>query len=80
MIFAKVRSVLTKVTDTQTGAHIHTETDKPIAIGEILQICLKMKGAILFFVTTELHTNFEKKIIKSIIKSGRPPVLDLCLT
>ena len=40
-IFANVRPVRTKVTDTHTQTHTHRETDKPIAIGEILQIFLK---------------------------------------
>ena len=40
LIFVKVRPVRTKVTDTDRQAH--TETDKPIAIDEILQICLKI--------------------------------------
>ena len=37
-IFANVRPVLMKVKLTQT----HTETGKPIAIDEILQICLTL--------------------------------------
>ena len=39
LIFAKVRPVLTKVTD--------TETDKPIAKNEILQIWLKTDGIVV---------------------------------
>ena len=39
--FAEVRPVPAKVTDTHTHAHTYSETDKPTAIGEILQICLK---------------------------------------
>ena len=31
----------TSVTDRQKDANTHTETAKPMAIGEILQICLK---------------------------------------
>ena len=30
------------VTDTYTETHVHTETDKPVAIDEILQICLSI--------------------------------------
>ena len=42
--FAKVRHVRTKITDTHTHTqNTHTEMDKPIAIGEILQICLITK-------------------------------------
>ena len=46
--FAKVRRVRTKVTDTDTNTqtdmhtHTHRETDKPIAIDEILHICLRI--------------------------------------
>ena len=41
LIFAKVRPLLTKVTDTQTDRQTDKETDKSIVIGEILQIRLK---------------------------------------
>ena len=43
LIFAKVRSVLTKVTDT------HTDTDKPMAISEIVQISLKQNFKNIYF-------------------------------
>ena len=39
LIFVKIRPVRTKVTHRQT--HTHTEMDRPVAIGEILQIFLK---------------------------------------
>ena len=29
------------------NTHTHTETDKPIAVGEILQICLKMWSSLI---------------------------------
>ena len=32
-----------KQTHTYTDTHTHAETDKPIAIGEILKICLKVQ-------------------------------------
>ena len=45
MIFAKVRPMRTKVTHTHTQTY--TETDKPIGIDEILQICLMAKLLVL---------------------------------
>ena len=35
LIFAKMRPVVAKVTDTHTHTHTHTETDKVMAIVEI---------------------------------------------
>ena len=42
LIFVKVRPVWTKITDIHTDTYRHTETDKPLAIDEIVQICLKI--------------------------------------
>ena len=41
-IFAKIRPVRTKNIDRRTDRQTHTETDKSIAIGDILQICLQI--------------------------------------
>ena len=41
-IFAKVLPVLTIVTHAHRQTHRHTETDTPVSMGEILQICLKI--------------------------------------
>ena len=41
LIFAMVRPVRMKVTYTHRHRSTHTETDKLIAIGKILQMCLK---------------------------------------
>ena len=58
-IFAKVAYVRTIVTDRRTYIYTHTdpETDRPMAIGEILQICLNTNNLnlanvviILFFI------------------------------
>ena len=40
-IFADVQHVVTKVTHTDIRLHTYTEIDKLLAIGEILQFCLK---------------------------------------
>ena len=40
-IFTKVRPVQSKVTEIDT--HTYTEIDRPIAISEIVQICLKIE-------------------------------------
>ena len=47
LIFVIVLLVQTKVTNTQTDRQTltHTETDTPVAIGEILQICLEFQSS-----------------------------------
>ena len=42
LIFAQVWPMRTILTDTPTHRDTHTSTDKPMAIGEIVHICLKI--------------------------------------
>ena len=46
-----LRPERTKVTytHTETARHTYTETDKPIAIGEMLQICLKITSVVTWY-------------------------------
>ena len=59
VIFAKVRPVRKKVTDIHThiNKHTDTETDKPIAIGEILQISLLIYEVCTAYSAGENKTN-----------------------
>ena len=61
LIFAKVRAVQTKDTHTDT----HTETDKPIAIGETLQICIKIEQ--------EQESKFHVLTLQHDVKDSRLP-------
>ena len=53
---------ITGLTQTEADRHIDMETDNPIAIGEILQICLKRIQIILnylvFSVKSDMSTSF----------------------